>query len=713
MDSPITQLRPNFLHLRRGLAWLQPFPRLVIVVLATTLPFLGPPTWALSGSTFLTGLVLLLLSPRFVSIFHRPVLRWILLAPLLTAVMLVLGNTLFSPPCDEDGAVFGLLRINICGFDLGIRTGLRFGGVNAVGIAWLLSSRLPEFYNALAPLPLLGQWALPFTRHLQFSLREYGVIAQSLVVRGLRIRGLRRALAHDPMGTLRKNGVAFLSLLRSLMNRFLRRTSLFAYATDSHQPVSPIWGIGAPAIEAISLRIKPASTAPEVIQDAKFTVPHGEFVLVAGRDAAGKSTLLRALAGVIPCVQGAIDGTLRLYGTATKGFLIADFGRLVAYFSQDVGVHVLGLTVGQELRLAAFSEQAMNDAVDAMGLADLLDRQTTMLSGGETVRLVLASVLARRTPLLVMDDPFDQLDQGGRTSLVNALGALREKAPITIVAAEKNAAALRDLVTSVLVVEEGGVRTIPQDDHRWDDPSWLSELGLAGWHLPAVCPASSSGSEAVAGLKELAVELGDEIVVEGVTLDLHRGEVVFVRGPNGSGKTTAMLGLVGALNANIVGGRRWSADGVTFGYVFQDTALQFATATAMGELLLTRLARADGMQAVDEAAIREEVASWVGVAEDEDPCDLHPSRQKLLAFAAMSLGADVVVVDEPTIGAGAWAVERLLERLLVLRAQGRCVVLISHEARLLPVADRVLVFSKGRLVDTVSTRDGESRGLNV
>lgn len=712
MNATATQLPPSSRRRRYGLASLPPFARLVAVISATTLPFFASPTWTLSGCTFLVGVVLLVLSPRFVSIFHRPVLRWILVAPLLTAIMLILGNGLFSPPCaGEDGVIFGPFRINHCGLNLGVRTGLRFGGVNAIGIAWLLSSRLPEFYDALAPIPLLGRWALPFTRRLQFSLREYAVIAQSLAVRGLRIRTLRKTLAHDPVGSFRRNGIAFLSLLRSLMNRFLRRTSLIAYATDSHKLASEAATTSAPAIDALSLRIKPTSTAPDVIQDVSFTVPLGEFVLVAGRDAVGKSTLLKALAGVIPCVQGSIGGTLKLLGTATKGFLIADFGKLLAYFSQETEVHVLGLTVGQELRLAASSEEAIAEAVAAMGLTDLLDRQTTMLSGGETVRLVLASVLARRTPLLVMDDPFDQLDREGRKSLIVALQSLLDKAPVTIVVAEKNARALRDLITTILVIESGDVRTVSQNDHRWDDPAWLSNLGLSNWTVPDRPREIVSSQESLAGLRDVSIELGDQIVVNNATLELRRGELVLVQGPNGSGKTTAMLALVGALDANIVVGERWSADGSTFGYVFQDTALQFATATALGELFLSRLARSGNGTQQPDSDIREKL-TWVGVPEDVDPFEMHPSHQKLLAFVAMSLGADVVVIDEPTIGAGAWAVERLLGRLLDLRAEGKCVVLISHESRLLPIADRVLEFSMGSLVQ-MNVDGSEVRGRDV
>jgi energy-coupling factor transport system ATP-binding protein len=161
-----------------------------------------------------------------------------------------------------------------------------------------------------------------------------------------------------------------------------------------------------------------------------------------------------------------------------------------------------------------------------------------------------------------------------------------------------------------------------------------------------------------------------------------------------------MLALVGALNPSIVGGRRWFADGVKFGYVFQDTALQFAAATAMSEVLLTQLGRGGSANSVGEAKIAEDIATWVGVGEDADPLDVHPSNQKLLAFAAMSIGADILVVDEPTVGAGGWAIRRLLDRITHLREQGCCVVLISHERRLLPIADRVLEFSAGRLIPT-------------
>lgn len=684
---------------RRGLAWLPPFVRLLVVVSATTLPFLAPPTWELSGGIFIVGIILLVASPRFVPIARRPVLRWILVVPLLTTAMLILGNTLFSPLCGaEDGQLWGPLRINLCGLDLGVRAGLRFGGVNAIGIAWLLSSRLPEFYDAFKPIPVVGRWALPFTRRLQFSLREYSVIGQSLTVRGLKIRSLRKTLIRDPVGTFRRNRIAFLSLLRSLMHRFLRRTSLFAYASESHVSATQVGNENAPAVEAVSLSVRPASSAPDVIHSASFSVRRGEIVLIAGRDTAGKSTLLKALAGVIPCVQGAISGTLRLYGTPTDGFLIADFGRLLAYFSQEPEIHLLGLTVRQELALATTSAVAMDEAVATMGLGPLLDRQTTMLSGGETVRLVLASVLARGAPLLILDDPLDQLDLDGRAALVNALKNLRERYPLTVLIAERNAHALRELITSILVVVDGSVQRV-ESQPRWNDASWLDGLGLAPWTILNGRSRATEQQAPVAALRDVSIELGDQTVVDRVTFELQRGEIVLVQGPNGSGKTTAMLALVGALDTSIIHGERWLAKETKFGYVFQDTALQFATATALEELLLSRLARSAPSDDDFEHRAYDGLA-WVGIAEDADPFDLHPSYQKLLAFAAMSPGVDVLVVDEPTIGAGSWAVERLLAKLLEMRAQGTCVVLISHDSRLLPIADRILQFSSGSLAPT-------------
>lgn len=697
MEATTTPLRTGS-PFRCGLAWLPPFWRLLFVVFATTLPFLAPPSWGLSAGTFLAGFALLAASPRFLTILRRPILRWILLVPFLTTAMLMLGNTLFSPPCGpQDGQVWDPLRINLCGVNLGIRAGLRFGGVNAIGIAWLLSSRIPEFYDALAPIPFVGRWALPFARRLQFSLREYAVIGQSLAVRGLKIRSLRRTLSIDPVGTLRRNRIAFLSLLRSLMHRFLRRTALFAYASESHVSASGVVNVDT-AIDTVSLFVRPVSTVPDVIRGASFSVPRGEFVLVTGRDAAGKSTLLRALAGLIPCVQGAVQGTLKLFGTPTDGFLIADFGKRLAYFSQEPEIHLLGLTVLQELELAAASDDAVEEASLAMGLTGLLDRQTTTLSGGETVRLVLASVLARAAPLLLLDDPFDQLDSDGRAALLLALSSLRHRSTVTVLIADRSAHALRELITSILVVEDGSVRHVSKDQHHWDDTAWLERLGLSSWAVPHRV-ASAPGGEAVAALRGVSVELGDKTVVDRVIFELQRGEIVLVQGPNGSGKTTAMLALVGALDTSIILGERWSVEGTKFGYVFQDTALQFATATVLEELFLSRLARYGDSDHEFERRAHAGL-TWVGVPEASDPFDLHPSHQKLLAFATMSLGADVLVVDEPTIGAGSWAVERLLGRLLDLRASGTCIVLISHDTRFLSIADRVLQFSSGSLIGT-------------
>jgi ABC-type transport system involved in cytochrome bd biosynthesis fused ATPase/permease subunit len=207
-------------------------------------------------------------------------------------------------------------------------------------------------------------------------------------------------------------------------------------------------------------------------QDVDLTVHHGELVLVVGPVGAGKSSLLRALAGIVHHT-----GSLTWNGTEVtepERFLrpnqVGYVGQVPRVLSGTIADNIsLGHDV--EVDTAVATAQLTRDLEESgAGLGLMIGHKGTRLSGGQLQRLALARALAPRTELLVADDVSSALDVGTELDLWEALRRLG----VTVVGSTSKRAAL-ERADRVLVMING--RAVAQG--RWVDLD--SEWGhLAG-----------------------------------------------------------------------------------------------------------------------------------------------------------------------------------------------------------------------------------------
>ncbi len=188
----------------------------------------------------------------------------------------------------------------------------------------------------------------------------------------------------------------------------------------------------------------PATRAP-ALDDLDLELADGEFVVVAGRSGSGKSSLLRALCGLIPHYQGGVAaGELQVAGLDVRDSGPAELGGLVGLVGQDPESQVVSATVRGELELPlelrgesdAARARAVEEVTLALGIAHLIDRPTDALSGGELQRVALASALVLRPRLILLDEPTSQLDPVAGNELIGLLRRLNEEWGMGVVIAE-------------------------------------------------------------------------------------------------------------------------------------------------------------------------------------------------------------------------------------------------------------------------------------
>lgn len=201
--------------------------------------------------------------------------------------------------------------------------------------------------------------------------------------------------------------------------------------------------------------------AREVLRDFTFQAGAGELVAVVGANGAGKSTALRALAGLLtPAI-----GTVTLDGTSLSQIARAELGRTIAYLPQDRTVH-WGLSVRNVVALGRLphksfasglsskDDAAVKAAMKRMDVLHLEHRSIAHLSGGERTRVLLARALAQETNYLIADEPAAGLDPAHALALFEDLKSLADDGKAVITALHDLAYAAR-YATRVLLFKDG------------------------------------------------------------------------------------------------------------------------------------------------------------------------------------------------------------------------------------------------------------------
>lgn len=167
-----------------------------------------------------------------------------------------------------------------------------------------------------------------------------------------------------------------------------------------------------------------------LLKDIDLSIPDGSFVGITGAAGSGKSTLTYALNGIIPhCYPGDFYGSVKIDGVDTCEASLTDVSQLVGSVCQDVDSQIATSVVEDEILygLENFSvpkdqvEGRLNDALAAMGIEDLRYRSIAGLSGGQKQKVAVASVIALKPRVLILDEPTAELDPASSLAVFELL----------------------------------------------------------------------------------------------------------------------------------------------------------------------------------------------------------------------------------------------------------------------------------------------------
>lgn len=484
---------------------------------------------------------------------------------------------------------------------------------------------------------------------------------------------------------------------------------------------------------------------PWIVRDLNIAVRDGEFLVVIGPTGSGKSTILKAIDGLIPHFSGGeMTGDVLVAGKSIRTATPTDLASTVGYVGQNPAQSFVTDRVEDEIAYAMENlgidaitmRRRVEDVLDLLNLHEVREENLRSLSGGQQQRVAIASVLAASPQVLVLDEPTSALDPGSAEEVLSSLTRLVHDVGLTVIIAEHRLERVLPFADRILSLGSESVElATPAEIMKTSiiAPP-IVELGrLANWQpLPVTVRQARRmagplieqlrgvelplevgvGGALCATLEEVSVRYGGHRALDAVSWNLHAGSITALMGRNGSGKTSLLNVLSGLITPTkgrgVIEGREPSsmrpAERIhRVGLVPQDPgSLLYCQSVAQ------ECETADREHGLNPGSTWETLLNLDARLEPErHPRDLSEGQRLQLALAVvLAAQPQVLLLDEPTRGLDYQAKWSLCCQLTGLRSHGLAILLSTHDVELAAsIADHTVVLASGEIIAGGITRD--------
>ncbi len=498
---------------------------------------------------------------------------------------------------------------------------------------------------------------------------------------------------------------------------------------------------------------RPALRAVSLAQNA------GEMIGVMGASGAGKSTLAKCLNRIIPEFEdGDFHGAILIAGESIEHLRVCDLAPKVGMVFQDFESQLFSTNVAHEVAFAMEQvgmdrgemDRRIMPALEAVGLRGFEHRDPMSLSGGEKQRLAIASVLALRPSVIVLDEPTTDLDPEGRAEVFELIKKLRAQG-LSLIVIEHESEELR-AADRIVVLREGeivadgppsevfartelltacgvrppglghalellGIDAQPKSVEQAFEVIVRAYPSLVASPYDSIARSRASGESkapnnvivapAFIGIENVSYSYaGGPRVLDSIELKVGAGEFLAIVGQNGSGKTTLAKHIVGLLQPATgrvtIDGKdralmRPAETAREVAYVFQNPDHQIFAATVEDEVAFGP--RNFGLPDDEIRRRCDEALEAVGLQDERqsDPFLLSKGeRQRLAVASVLVLRPRMLILDEPTTGLDHREQLRMMALVRDLNRAGIAIVIITHTPWLVAeYARRVVLMRKG------------------
>jgi len=483
----------------------------------------------------------------------------------------------------------------------------------------------------------------------------------------------------------------------------------------------------------------------KALDNVNLVVEEGEIHALVGENGAGKSTLMNVLSGIYP--YGTYTGDIVYKGEVCKFQKIKD--------SEEKGIVI----IHQELALVPFmsigenmflgNEQGKKSAIDWNKTYAEADKYLRMVGLSESSRVLIkdigvgkqqlveiAKALAKQAKLLILDEPTSSLNETDSKALLDLLLEFKKQGMTSIIISHKlnEVSYVADKIT---VIRDGS--TIETLDKTKDDISEDRIIkGMVGREMTDRFPKRHDVKigDVAMEIKDWTVyhpQFEDRKVVDNVSMNVRKGEVVGIAGLMGAGRTELAMSVFGkAYGTNISGQLILNGQEVKLknikdaikhkiayvtedrkgnGLVLSNPIRVNTTLANLSELCNKRVIDKDKEYQVAEEYRMKLKTKCPSV--DQNVGNLSGgNQQKVLLAKWMFADPDVLILDEPTRGIDVGAKYEIYCIINDLVAAGKSVIMISSELpEVLGMSDRIYVMNEGKMVGEMAGAEASQESI--
>ena len=456
------------------------------------------------------------------------------------------------------------------------------------------------------------------------------------------------------------------------------------------------------------------------LRNINLKIEDGEFVTITGPSGCGKSTLCLSMCGFVPHgFRGEMWGNVSVNGMDTREHGIYELSREIGMVQQDPEGQLCTLKVidevafGPENLLLSREEigERVSWALEVVGISHLVERNTYTLSGGEKQKVAIASILAMKPRIIILDEPTSNLDPSSTVEVFEAIRSLKERTNMTVIVLEHRLNYFAPLSSRLIVMDEGSIVRDGEPGEVLKEIELLQGLGvrIPFLHYEPVERTRDCDREALLSVENLCFSYGDRRVLSNVNLKVRGGELIGLMGDNGSGKTTLMLNILGILRPSSgevsfrgedITGAKVSQLARKIGIIFQNPNHQIFEKTVLKEVMLAPL-----NFRMDEGESREEAERLLKYHrlwgyKDNYPFGLsYGEKRRLNVASVMIYNPDIIILDEPLVGQDFRNTQDLMRSLREIADRGRSVIMITHDPDIVDMyCDRLVFLKRGGVV---------------
>ena len=502
----------------------------------------------------------------------------------------------------------------------------------------------------------------------------------------------------------------------------------------------------------------------KALNNINFSIDEGDFVLICGESGCGKSTLLRHLKPELS-PHGQVSGDIYYYSQKINDYSSKQLASEIGYVLQNPDSQIVTDKVWHELAFGlenmGLDTQSIRLRVAEMasffGIQGWFRKNVNDLSGGQKQLLNLASIMAMKPKILILDEPTSQLDPIAAKDFIDTLVRINKELSTTIIMTEHNLEDIYSVCDKVIVMEDGKVicndtnykvvdilsgdknhkmfKSLPTPSKIYNqlngylegaNKSPLTVKDCRQWlndSMDEVTITKLDDTETEINIskkdREIAIELKDvyfqynkisEPTIRDLSFKVYKGEIYSILGGNGTGKSTT-LSLVarqrkpqrGKIFINNIEMKKYNNKSLyenNLALLPQNPQSLFVFETVREDLEEVLILKNKDREYIDKEVKRVSKLLDIEHLLEHHPYDLSGGELQRAGMAkVMLLNPKIILLDEPTKGLDAYCKEEIGKMLMKLRDMGVAIVVVSHDIEFSArYSDRCAMFFDGSIV---------------